>query len=172
MALSSRPALLIADEPTTGLDVTIQAQILRLLRDLVRELGSSALLISHDLGVVAETCDRVAVMYAGRVAEVAPTLELFGNPRHPYSRGLLAATLRVDKETPVSVIPGVVPSLLAPPHGCMFRFRCEFAQDRCEQVDPDPVHISEEHVARCHFALEPLIPGALSSGSTRLEEEA
>jgi oligopeptide/dipeptide ABC transporter ATP-binding protein len=154
MALSSRPALLIADEPTTGLDVTIQAQILRLFRDLVREMGSSALLISHDLGVVAETCDRVAVMYAGRIAEIAPTVELFTNPRHPYSRGLLAATLRVDKDIPTSVIPGVVPSLLEPPRGCMFRFRCEYAREKCEQVDPDPVHVSDEHLARCHFALE------------------
>lgn len=154
MALSSRPALLIADEPTTGLDVTIQAQILRLFKGLVRELGSSALLITHDFGVVAETCDRVAVMYAGRIAEVAPTIELFRNPRHPYSRGLLAATLRVDKDTPISVIPGVVPSLLEPPHGCMFRFRCPIAQDRCEEVDPETLRVSEDHVARCHFALE------------------
>ena len=160
MALSSRPALLIADEPTTGLDVTIQAQILRLFKDLVREVGSSALLISHDLGVVAETCDRVAVMYAGRIAEVAPTVELFRNPRHPYARGLLAATLRVDKDTPMTVIPGVVPGLLEPPHGCMFRFRCEFAQERCEQIDPEALQVSTEHVARCHFALEPLWPRA------------
>ena len=135
MALAGRPKMLIADEPTTALDVTIQSQVLQLLRQPKQEAGLTVLLITHDLGVVAELCDRVAVMYAGTIVETAPVAELFGNPRHPYTQGLLAA-LPGTSDT-LAPIPGRVPDLLNPPSGCRFHPRCPLAVDRCRAEAPE-----------------------------------
>ena len=132
MAVSCKPALLIADEPTTALDVTIQAQIMQLLADLRREMGGAMLLITHDLGLVAEYSDRVNVMYAGEIVESAPTADLFASPRHPYTRGLLAATLGIHKTTrEFRAIEGQPPDLAAPPSGCRFHPRCASAIGGC-----------------------------------------
>lgn len=152
MALVCRPSLLIADEPTTALDVTIQAQILELLNELQRELSMSVLLITHDLGVVAETCDRVAVMYAGKVVESAPVGPLFENPRHPYTHGLFRSLPTLgEKKKELSVIPGSVPSPLDFPSGCRFRTRCSLAQEVCKE-EPPLREITPAHFAACHFA--------------------
>jgi oligopeptide/dipeptide ABC transporter ATP-binding protein len=144
MALACKPDLLIADEPTTALDVTIQAQILELLGSLQRELGMALLLITHDLGVVAETCDEVIVMYAGRVVEQAPTAALFASPRHHYTAGLLRAM------TELREIPGSVPTVLPP--GCKFAERCSAAQDKCRAEEPALVELGASRV-RCHYPL-------------------
>ncbi len=143
MALSCNPNVLIADEPTTALDVTIQAQILDLLRDLQQKVGMALILITHDLGVVAEMADEVCVMYAGRVAERAPVREIFKNPRHPYTRGLLNSipTLSMDptgkvKKKRLETIPGIVPSLLELPRGCRFQERCAFVGEDCRGDEP------------------------------------
>ncbi|MFP5264981.1 MAG: ABC transporter ATP-binding protein [Blastocatellia bacterium] len=154
MALVCRPQLLIADEPTTALDVTIQAQILDLLGELRREFNMSVLLITHDLGVVAETCDRVAVMYAGKVVEYAPVVELFERPKHPYTHGLFRSLpMLSEKKETLQVIPGAVPSPLDFPTGCRFRTRCPLAQEVCKQ-EPDLREILPDHFAACHFAEE------------------
>lgn len=134
MALAGRPKLLIADEPTTALDVTIQSQVLQLLRQLKQEAGLTVLLITHDLGVVAELCDRVAVMYAGTIVETAPVAELFSDPKHPYTQGLLAA-LPGASET-LEPVPGRVPDLLDPPAGCRFNPRCPLVVERCRSEPP------------------------------------
>jgi len=155
MALACRPDLLIADEPTTALDVTIQAQILDLLKGLQRELGMSILLITHDLGVVAETCDEVVVLYAGRVVERAATRTLFASPRHPYTAGLLRSVPSYDtssERTRLQEIPGMVPSLWELPKGCKFVDRCPIAQDRCHVEEPALVQLGASSV-RCHFPL-------------------
>jgi oligopeptide/dipeptide ABC transporter ATP-binding protein len=138
MALSCSPELLIADEPTTALDVTIQAQILRELRALREETGAGIILVTHDLGVVADIADRVLVMYAGRVVEQGTLDELFYDPRHPYTWGLLGSIARVDRDrsTKLPAIPGSPPSLLAPPTGCRFRPRCPHAFERCIEEPP------------------------------------
>jgi len=154
MALSGRPRLLLADEPTTGIDVTLQAQILRLVRELVASQNTATLLITHDLGVVAEICDRVAVMYAGRIVEEGPVERIYGDPRHPYTQGLIASTLRVDEQKPIHIIPGVVPNLLVPPSACMFRERCPIAAATCAQLEPPIVEVSLGQHARCHFAAD------------------
>ena len=162
MALVCRPQLLIADEPTTALDVTIQAQILALLSELQRELGMSVLLITHDLGVVAETCDRVAVMYAGKIVEYAPVVELFEKPKHPYTHGLFRSLPTLaEKKQVLAVIPGAVPSPLDFPSGCRFRTRCPMAQEVCKQ-EPPLREILANHFAACHFAEE---VGLMARGS-------
>jgi peptide/nickel transport system ATP-binding protein len=153
MALALGPKLLIADEPTTALDVTIQAQILELIRALQREQGMGVLLITHDLGVVAETCDAVAVMYAGRIVETGPVAELFARPLHPYTRGLLAsipdlATIAERKR--LEAIPGVVPGLTSRPAGCRFRDRCSRASERCAKEDPVLAAHAPAQEAACH----------------------
>ena len=153
MALSCRPRLLIADEPTTALDVTIQKQILKLMRDLQRELGTSIILITHDLSVVAEMADRVAVMYAGEIAEQADVRDLFGRPRHPYTEGLLKSTIRLgEKSRRLAAIKGTVPGISNMPSGCRFHPRCPHAQERCKREVPELASVSENHLVKCHFA--------------------
>jgi peptide/nickel transport system ATP-binding protein len=156
MALVMNPALIIADEPTTALDVTIQAQILELLADLTKRLGTSVLLITHDLGVVAENCVRVIVMYAGEVVEEADTATLFSSAHHPYTEGLLGAMPRVGGDAErLATIPGTVPPPTAWPAGCRFRDRCQYAWERCEREHPPLYQIGGGHVSRCHLAEEP-----------------
>ena len=156
MALSCNPRLLIADEPTTALDVTIQAQILDLLRSLQADVGMSILIITHDLGIIAETADQVAVMYASKVVEHAPVKELFENTLHPYSHGLFRSrpALGKSKDEKLSTIPGMVPSPLRFPRGCKFHPRCPYRQEICETDEPELREIHAEHQVRCHFAGE------------------
>jgi len=151
MALSSNPSLLIADEPTTALDVTIQKQILKLILDLRDEYSFSVLLITHDLGVVAEVCDRVGVMYAGNIVEIAPTEELFENPLHPYTQGLLSVVPDPRTKKPLKPLRGSVPSLLNPPSGCRFHPRCDYAKDVCSRVKPELIERSPGHFVACHL---------------------
>lgn len=153
MALSMEPDLLIADEPTTALDVTIQAQIIELLRTLQKQRGMSILLITHDLGVVNELADRVAVMYAGRIVETANRVELLSNPKHPYTRGLLKANPALGKRGhKLHEIPGVVPSPENWPSGCRFAARCEFATPQCQQSMPPVSNVGDDHAVFCHEA--------------------
>lgn len=150
MALVRRPKLLIADEMTTALDVTVQAQILQLLKELRAEIDASVLLITHDLAVVAEVCDRVAVMYAGNVVEVADVEKLYANPLHPYTQGLLASVPRVDREVRERPsIKGSVPNLLFPPTGCRFHPRCPKAFEKCPQIKPRLVEVEPGHQVAC-----------------------
>ena len=163
IALACNPKLLIADEPTTALDVTIQAQILDLLADLKSRVGAAIILITHDLGVVAEIAERVMVMYAGRKVEEAKVADLFRAPRHPYTQGLLAAVPKLGasvagKATRLAEIPGVVPSLKQRIVGCVFANRCTFTQDICRQVAPALEEKAAGHVAACHFAPKDLAP--------------
>jgi oligopeptide/dipeptide ABC transporter ATP-binding protein len=148
MALAAGPRLLIADEPTTALDVTVQKEILELLQKLRRELGLGLLFITHDLGVVAQVADRIAVMYAGRIVEEGPAKEVLGSPRHPYTQGLLAASPRLERGK-LTPIPGSVPQLAALPPGCAFEPRCEFRRSECSVAVPELRAASVEHVARC-----------------------
>ncbi len=159
MALACRPALLIADEPTTALDVTIQAQILALMLDLQKELGMGLILITHDLGVVAQTAQRVIVMYAGKKVEEADVETLFANPKHPYTRGLMASipavlSLGAKADARLTEIPGMVPSLTNLPKGCAFAPRCELAIARCREEYPPLEAQGEDHLAACWRAME------------------
>ena len=158
MALSCNPKLLIADEPTTALDVTIQAQILDLLQDAKIRFGMSIMLITHAMGVVAEVAQRVAVMYAGKVVEVAPVDRLFADPRHPYTQGLIRSIPRIDRaavrRTRLETIAGVVPRLIDPPIGCRFSPRCQFAVDECRHAQPDLREIEPGHKVACIRAEE------------------
>ena len=152
MAMSCEPKLLIADEPTTALDVTIQAQILALMEDIRNRLNTGILLITHDLGVVAETCSRVIVMYAGNIVEEAPVKELFANPQHPYTEGLIASVPRLGKRLHrLPSIPGSVPDLSVMPEGCRFAPRCKYAQDSCKQKLPELQTVAEGHRCACPF---------------------
>ena len=161
MALACKPALLIADEPTTALDVTIQAQILELLKRLRRELGMAVLLITHDLGVVAETADRVAVMYAGQVVEYCSVRDTFRAARHPYTAGLLASLPRLgDENQRLRVIPGNVPDPASFPPGCRFHPRCPIAVERCRTEMPALRDVGSGHLARC-FRAEEIASGAV-----------
>ncbi len=165
MALVMNPALLIADEPTTALDVTIQAQILELLSDLQKRVGMSILLITHDLGVIAEVATRVIVMYAGEVVEEAPVDTLFSEAHHPYTEGLLNAMPRVGQaKERLAVIPGTVPPPTHWPTACRFRERCPYAWDRCAAEHPPLYQIGQGHVSRCHLAEEPQRRGVGSGG--------
>jgi len=156
MALMMHPALLIADEPTTALDVTIQAQILELLAELQERVGMSILLITHDLGVIAESASRVLVMYAGQIVEQAPVRALFAAAHHPYTEGLLSAMPRMGaRRERLTVIPGTVPSPTEWPSGCRFHDRCAYAWDRCRVEAPPLYQIGTGHVSRCHLAVEP-----------------
>ena len=152
MALSCNPKLLIADEPTTALDVTIQAQILELITEMKERLGMAVMLITHAMGVVAETAQRVAVMYAGKVVEEAPVGELFSRPRHPYTRGLIRSIPRIDRagrKERLAAIAGIVPSLLEPPPGCRFAARCEFAMPVCNAATPPLRRVANDHEVAC-----------------------
>jgi peptide/nickel transport system ATP-binding protein len=153
MALSCNPKLLIADEPTTALDVTIQAQILDLLNELKAKFGMAVMLITHAMGVVAETCQRVVVMYAGKVVEEAPVGELFAKPLHPYTQGLIRSIPRLDlaaeHKQRLETIAGTVPFLLEPPEGCRFAARCKFAKEECTQATPPLREVSPGHKVAC-----------------------
>ncbi|WP_019636246.1 ABC transporter ATP-binding protein [Paenibacillus fonticola] len=164
IALACRPALLIADEPTTALDVTIQAQIMDLMKEMQQRLGTSIILITHDLGVVAGTCDRVIVMYAGEVVETGTKWEIFKNPQHPYTKGLLRSMPRLDqkKNEPLIPIIGTPPDLIKPPLGCPFAARCDQAMKICERIDPEATVFSDTHTARC-WDLHPMAKEAQSS---------
>ena len=156
LALACKPEILIADEPTTALDVTIQAQILDLMKKLQGETGMAILFITHDLGVIAETCQEVVVMYAGKVAERAATIELFKNAKHPYTQGLLASIPRLDmpRKTKLNIIEGIVPSLYELPTGCRFRTRCPHAMDICAIEPPPLIEVGENHFASCYLYWE------------------
>jgi len=154
IALACNPLLLIADEATSNLDVTIQAQILDLLKDLKQNVISSILLITHDLGIVAETCDRVGVMYAGNLCEVADVKDLFNKPRHPYTRALLNAVPRFSNEGKLQSIEGNVPNLVNPPSGCRFHPRCRDARAICKESFPITKEIGKNHQVACFLYTE------------------
>ncbi|MFB3069835.1 MAG: ABC transporter ATP-binding protein [Gemmatimonadales bacterium] len=183
MALACDPTLTIADEPTTALDVTVQKQILELLDSLRTEMGMAGILVSHDLGVVAGQTDRVAVMYAGRIVETAPTRQLFASPRHPYTEALLAAVPRLEQEphTRLESIEGGLPDMTKPPVGCSFASRCKYAQSKCREVVPtltassDTVGVRHPHEVACHFPLDGVadlgVPSVLGAHDRELEVE-
>lgn len=155
MALSTRPSLLIADEPTTALDVTIQAQVIDLMKDLIAEFGMGIVFITHDLGVIAQTADKVAVMYLGKLVEQGPVRDVIRNPAHPYTRGLLNALPKLDDlDTPLMPIPGDIPSPLERPGGCVFNTRCPMAEERCRQSVPVYAEFGEKHKAACFVTAE------------------
>lgn len=152
MALLCNPKLLIADEPTTALDVTIQAQVLDIIRDLQQKYNMSMILITHDLGVVAETCDKVAIMYAGEIVETGTIEEVYTNAKHPYTRGLFESIPKLDEDNEKLIpIPGSTPNAAALPSGCYFHPRCKYRQEICEKVSP-PVK-GQSHLYKCHFSL-------------------
>jgi peptide/nickel transport system ATP-binding protein len=151
MALSSNPKLLIADEPTSALDVTIQAQILELLDELVKKFGNAVILITHNMGVAAEFCDKMAVMYAGNMVEYARTTNIFENPHHPYTRGLLKAVPKIGRTDELQSIQGIVPDLVNPPSGCRFHPRCKHAMDICRKDFPPLVEIKSDHYVACYL---------------------
>jgi oligopeptide/dipeptide ABC transporter ATP-binding protein len=155
MAIANEPELLIADEPTTALDVTIQAQVLGLLKKAQAETKAATILITHDIGIVAELADRVVVMYAGRVVESASVFELFAGPRHPYTLGLLASLPRIDAdEEALRPIPGSPPDMIAPPAGCAFHPRCPLARERCRTERPELIDLGGGRQSACHFHAE------------------
>lgn len=160
MALICDPQLLIADEPTTALDVTVQGQVLAILVALSRERNISVLMITHDMGVVAQVCDRVAVMYAGRIVEVAPVKQLFSRPGHPYTRGLIASIPDIEGKDTLDSIPGNVPTLIDPPPGCRFHPRCPVRINLCDRLVPELGPITQDHQGHgdhrvaCHAAVE------------------
>lgn len=152
MALAAKPSMLIADEPTTALDVTIQAQILRLMRDLMNEVKTSILFITHDLGVISEIADRVAVMYAGRIVEESNVRELFKEPLHPYTAGLLASLPRLSElSREIQPLAGSVPDAINPPKGCSFHPRCKFVMDQCHTIQPELKEVKPGHKVACHL---------------------
>lgn len=154
MALACKPKLLIADEPTTALDVTIQAQIMKLIVDLNKDLGMGIILITHDLGVVAQTCHRVVIMYLGHIVEEGTVEDIFDRPLHPYTKGLIKSmpTINTDKDKELYMIKGVVPSLGSVGSGCRFCGRCPYECDKCRESDPELVQINETQSVRCHLA--------------------
>jgi len=149
MAIAAKPKLIIADEPTSALDVTVQAEILELLRDLKKTFGTSLLFISHDMGVISEICDRVGVMYAGNIVEAASINDLFGNPKHPYTQGLLEAIPKNgDKREILRTIKGEIPNLIDPPSGCRFSNRCPLSFNKCS-LEPPLVELQADHSTLC-----------------------
>jgi len=171
MALACNPKLLIADEPTTALDVTIQAQIVELMKDLQQNTGTAIILITHDLGIVADIAQRVIVMYAGEVVESGNIRDIFYDPHHPYTWGLLLSVPRLDSDEKKPLVPihGTPPDLLAPPPGCAFADRCQYAMRICREASPEVIHINENHYARC-WLLHPDAPKVeppILAGGTR-----
>jgi len=160
MALSSNPKLLIADEPTSALDVTIQAQILELLDELVKKFGNAVILITHDMGVAAEFCDKMAVMYAGNMVEYARTINIFENPFHPYTKGLLKAVPKIGRTDELESIQGIVPDLVKPPSGCRFHPRCKYVIDICRKKFPPLIEIEPQHYVSCYLYLKEGIKSA------------
>ena len=156
MALSTKPALLIADEPTTALDVTIQAQVIDLMKDLVDEFHMGIIFITHDLGVVAQTCDRVNVMYLGRLIEEGPVREVIRNPKHPYTQGLISALPKLDNlDQSLTAVPGDIPSPLERPSGCVFNTRCsQIVGAACTTIGPKAVDLGADHTVACHIYKE------------------
>jgi oligopeptide/dipeptide ABC transporter ATP-binding protein len=161
-ALSCEPVLLFADEPTTNLDVTIQAQVLELLKQLQKELNMTMVMITHDMGIIADLTERVTVLYAGKVMEVADTSTLFKDPKHPYTEALLKAVPSVRQTRALEVIPGNIPNLIEPPTGCVFHPRCKYAKDICVKTEPPLEKVSEGHDAACHFWRELKLEGRTS----------
>ena len=152
MGLSCNPKLLIADEPTTALDVTIQAQILDLMKMLKKKFSTSILMITHDLGVIAELCDRVAVMYSGTIVEYASAENLFNNPHHPYTKGLIGSIPSIEKkDQDLLTIRGMVPNLIYPPSGCRFHPRCDYRLEICDKVRPNSIEVGDKHFVACHL---------------------
>lgn len=151
IALAGEPTLLIADEPTSSLDVTIQAQILDLIKELKSKSEMSVLLITHDMGVIAQNCDRVAVMYAGNVVEVGNVFDVFKKPKHPYTIGLLEAVTLHKEDKRLKVIPGTVPDLIEIPEGCRFHPRCDYVKDRCRREKPELWEVEPDHWVACHL---------------------
>jgi oligopeptide/dipeptide ABC transporter ATP-binding protein len=168
MGLTTRPSILIADEPTTALDVTIQAQILDLLRHVVSEYRTATILITHNLGVVAGMCDRLVVMYAGRVVEQGPTEDVFASPKHPYTWSLLRSIPRLDAEEhePLRAIEGLPPDLINPPSGCRFHPRCPFRVDKCSKVEPPLGRVGSTQHARCWVTQEGVDLNAAAARTT------
>jgi peptide/nickel transport system ATP-binding protein len=148
-ALALQPTLLFADEPTTALDVTIQAQVLDLLNDLKAKMGMSLVMITHDMGIIAKMTTRVVVMYAGNVCEIAKTEDLYASPRHPYTALLLAAVPRLDRKKTLSIIPGNIPNLIEPPTGCRFHPRCQYATQKCAEAPPVLEEVEPDHFVSC-----------------------
>ena len=148
-ALACEPTLLFADEPTTNLDVTIQAQVLDLMKDLKAKLGMSMVMITHDMGIIADITSRVVVLYAGRVCEIAPTPVLYERPMHPYTEALLAAVPRIDQRRKLEIIPGNIPNLISPPSGCRFHPRCPYAKDVCKEKVPELEDVEPGHMVAC-----------------------
>lgn len=149
-ALALGPKLLFADEPTTSLDVTIQAQVLDLLNDIKEKIGMSLVMITHDMGVIAKMTTRVVVLYAGHVCEIAPTFDLFEDPRHPYTKALLEAVPRLDMRKELKLIPGNIPNLITPPSGCRFHPRCKYMVEKCVTDVPVLERVDEDHYVACH----------------------
>ena len=163
LALSCRPSLLLADEPTTALDATVQIQILLLLRQLQRQLGMAVIFVTHDMGVAVEIADELAVMYAGRFVERGPTRDMLASPAHPYTQGLLASTVRgAERGSRLRAIPGAPPDLSQPPAGCGFAPRCSFAQERCRREAPPELAIAERRRVRCILAESGQAPSSSS----------
>ncbi len=151
MMLACNPNLLIADEPTTALDVTVQAQILKLMKDLQKSKGTAIWLITHNLGIIAEMCDRIGVMYAGYIVEMGSSERIFESPDHPYTRGLMKAIPRIYVERKrLDIIPGMVPNLIKPPTGCRFHPRCEFCIDKCKTSHPPLIKVDKDHYVACY----------------------
>ncbi|MBO0677373.1 ABC transporter ATP-binding protein [Mycolicibacterium sp. S2-37] len=172
IAIAGDPDLIIADEPTTALDVTVQAQVLRLLRRLRDDIGCSIVLITHDLGVAAQISDRIAVLYAGRIAEIGPSAAVLGAPAHPYTHGLLRSRLTLDtrRDRPLAALAGTVPSPVSPPPGCPFVPRCALATVDCEKAPPEPLMVAAERVSACIRPLDHVLE-TLGDTSTNLDEE-
>lgn len=151
MMLACNPELLIADEPTTALDVTVQAQILDLMQELQQRRGTAIWLITHNLGIIAEMCDRVGVMYAGYIVEIGTTKKIFDNPDHPYTRGLMRAIPKIlEDRKRLDIIPGIVPNLIEPPSGCRFHPRCKYHTDICKECEPTLKEVEKNHYVACH----------------------